>query len=514
MKALIVSDVIVESIKSEILKNSNYDVECLYIEDLLVFFMNMEQNLASTCFDCLIVHSDQLFHRKSVEWQQQFLQSVITAGNVLAEKKILLSNLFNASFNTGSYKQVINSIHDSLSIYSDLFNKVKLQSNIFIFDAYSIICELGIEQCYNYILGHLYQMPYKKNIIRAFSLEIISLIKFIESEEKKVIILDCDNTLWNGIIGEDGCSGVKCDKNVEGILFYHFQEFLKAKKNEGFLLALCSKNNENDVWEFFQKRQTPLQWDDFVIKKINWTEKHENIKEIALCLNLGLDSFIFIDDNPHEINAVSSFLPEISCIEFRNDYAFFEKMRKSLLFRRKNITDLDREKTNLYITEYHRKKTLENFTDFDGFLKSLNIKIDVQKNDTSDLLRLAQMTEKTNQFNFNKEAYTVQQLEQFIKNDNLIFSVKASDKFGDYGTVGLILLEKVGEKEVRLQNYLMSCRALGKKIEWHFFDFVVNCLKENAMDIVEIIFRETEKNIPAKEFLNKTKYGNIVKTVI
>jgi FkbH-like protein len=514
MKLFIVSDVVVESIKSEILKNRNYDIECLYTEDLLAFFMNLEQNIASIHFDYLIIHSDQLFHMKPIAWQQQLLESVITVGNVLVDKKILLSNLFSASFCAESYKQEINSIYNSLDIYSDLFNKIKSQSNIFIFDAYNILCELGKEQCYNYALGYLYQMPYKKNVIAAFSSQIISLLEFIESEEKKVIILDCDNTLWKGIIGEDGCLGVKCDKNADGILFYNFQEFLKNKKEEGFLLALCSKNNENDVREFFRQRQVPLKWDDFIIKKINWADKYENIKEIASNLNLGLDSFIFIDDNMYEIESVSTFLPEVTCIEFKDDYAFFEKMRKRMLFRRKNITDLDREKTNLYIAEYQRKKVSENFKDFDGFLKSLNIKIDIRQNDVSDLVRLSQMTEKTNQFNFNKVAYTVQQLEQFIQNGHLIFSIKISDKFGDYGTVGLILLEKINEREVRLKNYLMSCRALGKKIEWQFFDSVINYLQENEIIMVEILFRETEKNIPAKEFLNKTIYGNIVKTII
>jgi FkbH-like protein len=514
MKLLIVSDIVVESIKSDILKNSNYDVECFYTEDLPAFFVNMEQNIASICFDCLMIHSDQLFHKRPIEWQQQLLQYVISSGNVLADKKILLSNLFNTSFNTVSYKQEINRIYDSLSIYSDLLNKIKSQSNIFIFDAYDIICELGKEQCYNYVLGYLYQMPYKKNVITAFASTIVSLLRFIESEEKKVIVLDCDNTLWSGIIGEDGCQGVRCDKNAEGILFYHFQEFLKTKKDEGFLLALCSKNNENDVWDFFQQRQVPLQWDDFIVKKINWKEKHENIKEIAISLNLGLDSFIFIDDSLYEINAVSSFLPEITCIEFKNDYEFFESMRKRMFFRRKNITDLDKEKTNLYIAEHQRKETAKSFKDFDSFLSSLNIKIDVSKNDMSNLVRMSQMTEKTNQFNFNKVAYTTQQLEQFIKSDNLIFSIKVSDKFGDYGTVGLILLEKINEKEVRLKNYLMSCRALGKKIEWQFFDFIINYLQENSINLVEILFRETGKNIPAKEFLNKTVYGNIIKTVI
>jgi FkbH-like protein len=514
MKLFIVSDVVAESIKSEILKNSKYKVECFYTEDILAFFMSLEQNVNPESFDYLMVHSDQLFHRRPIEWQQQLLQSVIRAGKELVDKKIFLSNLFNAAFHDGAYKQEINRIYDSLNIYADLLNEIKLQSNIFIFDAYNIVYELGKEQCYNYILGHLYQMPYKKNVITAFASAIVSLLEFVEAEEKKVIVLDCDNTLWNGIIGEDGCLGVKCDKNVEGILFYHFQEFLKAKKDEGFLLTLCSKNNEDDVRDFFQQRQTPLRWDDFIVKKINWKEKRENIKEIASELNLGLNSFIFIDDNQYEINAISSFLPEIACIEFKNEYAFFETMRKKMLFRRKNMTDSDREKTNLYIAEYQRKETVNSFENFDDFLVSLHIKMDVKKNDVSDLVRLSQMTEKTNQFNFNKMAYTAQQLEQFIKSGNLIFSIKVSDKFGDYGTVGLILLEKITENEVRLNNYLMSCRALGKKIEWQFFEYIINYLQKNNMNIVEILFKETGKNIPAKEFLNNTIYGNIIKTVV
>src|SRR5690606_3947349 len=132
-----------------------------------------------------------------------------------------------------------------------------------------------------------YQMPYTKIFAKEFAATLANQVNWLKGEEKKAIIVDCDNTLWQGIVGENGIEGIKCDNNAEGIIFYHFQQFLKAKKEEGFLLCICSKNNEADVKEAFQSRNWPLRWEDFILHKINWQDKWQNIQEIASTLNIG-----------------------------------------------------------------------------------------------------------------------------------------------------------------------------------------------------------------------------------
>jgi FkbH-like protein len=511
MNLLIISDVVLENVKTELLKIHNYSVDYIYSEDLVAYFLD-EQNIKQYNFDILLIYTDQVFHKRPSEWQRQLIDLINTTAEQHVGKKIFLNNLFNRSFEAISYNKEICHIYDNLNLYADLLEKTSNLSNIYILDVYKIIYEIGKENVYNYALGQLYQMPYKKKMITSLANEIHALIKFVSAEEKKIIVVDCDNTLWKGIIGEDGYENVKCDKNADGLLYFDFQTFLKAKKEEGFLLAICSKNNEEDVYDFFHKRTAiPLHWNDFIVKKINWREKYKNIEEISVELNIGLNSFIFIDDNPFEIETISGFLPEVTSIQFSNDYTFFENLLSNLLFRKKNITESDRNKTGLYEIEKQRKIAGQNWSDFDSFIQSLEIKINVKINDTTDLTRLAQLTGKTNQFNFNKIEYSEIELQKYIASGNLIFSLKVADKFGDYGTVALILLSIENDKAV-MENYLMSCRILGKKIEYQFFNYVIDYLKQNNKELIEIKFRETIKNIPVKEFINNIQYGNIIKS--
>lgn len=360
---------------------------------------------------------------------------------------------------------------------------------------------------YNYNLGHLYQMPYTKSMVIRLGRLINDSIHFHASEEKKVIVLDCDNTLWGGIVGEDGTASIQCDRNAAGILYYHFQEFLSGLKATGFILCLCSKNNEADVVDAFSKRNFPLSWDDFVIKKVNWEEKWKNIQEISMELNVGIDSMIFIDDNPFELNVVKSILKGITTFEFTASYDDFLNLTAQQVFRKKVVLEADKKKTEQYQTEQQRKEWEHASSDFRNYLDGLKIKLEIFRNDRSDFLRLAQMTEKTNQFNFWKEEFTKEALNKWVDAGNLVFSLKLSDKFGDYGTVGLLLIDQV-DQSWRLYNYLMSCRALGKDVETQFLKKVVETLASENIKLSDYRFKISDKNTPAQEFIKTMKLWN------
>ena len=291
-------------------------------------------------------------------------------------------------------------------------------------------------------------------------------------------------------------------------MFFQFQEFLMEKKKEGFILGLCSKNNEQDVKEAFAKLNMPLKWEDFLIKKVNWSNKAENLKDAATELNIGLDSMIFIDDNEFELQSVKSMLPEVNVLKLENDYEAFLLLTDNYLFKRKRLTKEDLEKSEQYAAEQQRNKIKESVQSFDQYLESLEIKLDITINNTSDYPRLSQLTEKTNQFNFNKEAFTIMAIEQFVSDGNLVYGLRVSDKFGDYGLVGLILAE-VKQKQATVRNFLLSCRALGRLIEDDFLKFVINDLDKKGLVFQEIKFKETPKNAPAKMFLDKFKKAGI-----
>ena len=208
----------------------------------------------------------------------------------------------------------------------------------------------------------------------------------------------------------------------------------------------------------------PLKWNDFVIKKVNWQNKAENLKEAATELNIGTDSFIFIDDNDFELKSVNSMLPEIYTEKLTTNYDEFLQLCDDYCFKRKRLTKEDLEKNEQYFAEQQRNSVKESVQSFEEYVESLAIKLDITINNTSDTTRLSQLTEKTNQFNFNKEAFSIPQLEKFMSEGNLVFGLRVSDKFGDYGLVGLILMEVQGKQAV-MRNFLMSCRALGRLIE-------------------------------------------------
>ena len=257
-----------------------------------------------------------------------------------------------------------------------------------------------------------------------------------------------------------------------------------------------------------------MKWDDFLIKKINWNEKSENIKIIAKELNIGENSMIFIDDNPFELDSVTSLTDLKDSFLFKNNFENLLSIVNSYSFKRKKILIDDIEKHTKYKSEQIRKLDEIKYQNIDDYIKSLNLQLTIYENDLSSLDRISQMTEKTNQFNFNKKYYTVNELRHWVECENIIYSAKLVDKYGDYGIIGLILFEKIGDSQFQIENYLISCRALGKKVEEKFYSEVENLMKIKKNRIGSVNFKKTNKNIPAEQFIKKLeKNGNIIREI-
>lgn len=490
-------DLVIKKINSKNFIIQNY----IYTESIISSILSSIDHLKET--DILVIHFDCFFHRYKNEFLQNLLLTIEGISNQFSGN-ILLSNSFRSVYNSSILKTSVGQEGQFMFLNKTLIEKLTNTNNVFMYDFSKIVNCIGSENAYNYNLGHLYQMPYTKKFIDALSSEIQSYIDFLLIPEKKVIFVDCDNTLWNGIIGEDGLEGIECDKNASGILFYYFQEFLLQKKKHGFLLGLSSKNNEQDVKEAFDRLNMPLKWDDFIIKKVNWEKKPDNLRSAAAELNLGTEAFILIDDSDFELKFINSVFPEIKTIKFTKDFESFLNLTDDFVFKRKVLTQEDIEKNAQYIAEQKRNSLKTKLNSFDEYIKTLEIKLDIFLNNKNELTRLSQMTEKTNQFNFNKEYFTVNQLEKFKNDKNLIYGLKVTDKFSDYGTVGLMLI-KVHKNNAILYNYLLSCRALGRNIEYDFFQSVMEELKKNKIKLTSIVFKETSKNVPAKKFYQTIK---------
>jgi len=502
MRIKILSDIVLYPFITEankIEKSIRFEYE--FYENLLDI-SNLLQGNSLNYFDFIFIHFDNFFKKKNNE----FLIDLLNLFHEFAERikpKLIISNSIINAFADGQIKNVIGENFVFYEKNIKLFDKLRANSSLFFYDFQKTLQIIGTSQAYNFNTGHLYQMPYTKKLITKMSIDFIRLVFFLSLPEKKAIILDCDNTLWSGIVGEDGYNNIKCDLSPKGKIHFDFQNFLLLKKKQGFLLCLCSKNNEADVKEAFESKKFPLKWNDFIIKKINWNDKHNNISEIAKELNLGIDSLVFIDDSLFELNSVEKIFPEISVLRFSDNYYDFLDICDNYFFRKKQVTEDDLKKTEQYKTEILRKQEISSFKKFDDYLLDLNIILDIQLNNEEDFERLSQLTEKTNQFNFNKKYYNKNELQCFINtNNNRIYSLKVSDKYGDYGTVGLIILE-INNNEAVMENYILSCRVLGRKIEEQFFKKVKSFLDAENITLKKIKFINTLKNKPSEIFLKK-----------
>lgn len=337
------------------------------------------------------------------------------------------------------------------------------------------------------------------------------LIRAYRKQRKKVLVLDLDNTLWGGVLGEAGLDGIELADVKEGRRFKDFQMRIKELKDTGVLLTICSKNNESDVIEAFEKhRHMVLKKDDFVRMKINWENKLTNIKELAEELNLGIDSFVFIDDNPVERELIKTSLPcEVPDFPIDtarlNDFAL-EIYKRYFYTLKVNIEDV--KKTEMYLKEMEREKFKESVANLEEYLKSLNMKMKIRKLKEEDVQRAAELTQKTNQFNLTTLRLTEAEIRARMSNSNYsVYIASVEDRFGEYGKVLLAFVKKdYSRKVAEFENLLMSCRVFGRYLEDQFVGFIETELSKEGIQQVKARYIPTAKNKPAQDFFDRLGY--------
>lgn len=331
----------------------------------------------------------------------------------------------------------------------------------------------------------------------------------IALKRKKCMVLDLDNTLWGGVLGEDGIDGIKLGGDYPGKAFHYWQEALLELSKSGVILAICSKNNEADVLEVWEKNPfMVLKKDNFATWRINWTDKATNIKEMAYELNIGLDSFVFVDDNPTERELIRQVLPMVEVPEFPlqpYDLPVFFKEIVEKYFRVYSVTNEDKKKTEQYKANAQRAQAQRSFVDFDAFLESLDIQIAIEAANEFNIPRIAQMTQKTNQFNLTTKRYTDADVRQFVEQGWKIWCISVADKFGDNGITGVIFVN-----DDTIDSFLLSCRILGKGIEEAFLKTVLAILKSEGIETVRASYVPTAKNAQVKDFYERSGFSSPV----
>ncbi|NOQ31374.1 MAG: HAD-IIIC family phosphatase [Helicobacteraceae bacterium] len=401
--------------------------------------------------------------------------------------KIIINNAVGTFFNIS--QNIVDEKQKKLTTLNSTLSSLKI-SDLSILDLFTISLQYGLHNILNEKNSYLFQTPFTKQGYNLIAKEIKKAILLFNTKRIKVIAIDADNTLWGGIIGEDGIDGISCDRNYPGIVYTKFQERLLSLKKSGIILILLSKNNEADLAEVFEKKSMPLNLDDFVAKKVNWNSKSENLVEVLKEINITKDDVIFLDDSNNEIEEMKSRLA-IKCYKMNpeNPIDNLKTIESIIELRTLHISDEDKKKSQLYADESKRTALDLTLNSKDEYIKSLNIEISCKLNDISKIDRITQLINKTNQFNLTTIRLNTQEVEK-IMSKNSLYSFSVKDKFGDMGLVGVLIIQAQ-----TITNFLMSCRVLGREIEQSVIAYVCSLYTE-----LKASYKPTSKNSLAETF--------------
>ena len=368
------------------------------------------------------------------------------------------------------------------------------------------ITDIGRNNFYSAKMWYVGSMPYSMKGMAALNNLISRYTGVTKGMHKKCIAVDLDNTLWGGVIGEDGVEGIELSSHKEGARYKDPQRILKKMKEQGVMLAVLSKNNVEDVEPVFKHPDMLLHHNDFVAEVINWEPKFANIRQLAKDLNIGLDSFVFLDDNPAEREAMQAECPEVTVIDFPKDTSLLPKVIEKVYeeyFLSLEVTAEDTKKTAMYRAESQRKADKTAATSVEDYLKHLEMTIDLHFMKPEEEKRVTQLTNKTNQFNVTSKRYSEEEIHKLAVNQaSDIITVHMSDKYGDQGLVSVLILEYEGD-EAEIDTFLMSCRVMGRSAEFEMISQIVPMLRNKGIKSVNAKYIKTAKNAPVVELFDR-----------
>ena len=448
-------------------------------------------------------------------------QSLLASNEIAAIEKLheVVANKTNAKIIYYNYTEIDDSVFGNYSGKTErsfLFQLRKLNYELMVFASKNssfYICDISTIQNQigksNFFQTSVYintEMVLSIDVLPHVATKTISLINALHGKFKKCVILDLDNTTWGGIIGDDGIENIQIGSLGIGKAFSEFQYWIKKLKNRGIIVAVCSKNTESVAKEPFEKHpDMVLRLDDISVFIANWENKADNIRQIQKILNIGFDSMVFLDDNPFERNMVRENISEITVPELPEDPAeYLEYLYTLNLFETVSFSNEDVERTKLYQIEAQRISIQEKFTNEDDFLKSLNMTSLVESFTAFNRPRVAQLSQRSNQFNLRTVRYTDSEIEKISLSPNYFtFAFTLEDKFGDNGLICVIILRKIDLKTVFIETWFMSCRVLKRGMENFVLNTIIDFSKENGFEIIKGEYIPTIKNDMVKDhYLN------------
>lgn len=386
-------------------------------------------------------------------------------------------------------------------INSKFYDYANNHENFYICDINFISADYGLKKWSNPHDWYMYKYAMDINAIPYLSFNVANIIKSIYGKNKKGFVLDLDNTLWGGIIGDDGVENIVIGEEVAGGEAYiEFQRYLKEHKKLGVILNIDSKNDEKNALAGLNHPNSILKKDDFIDIKANWMSKDKNFLDIASDLSLGTDSLLFIDDNPAERHIVTEQLKDVVAPEIGQIHEYIQNIDRGGYFETTILSGDDEKRNEMYKENLDRFKYQSSFKDYNEYLLSLNMVAIIRPFEDMHLARISQLINKTNQFNLTTKRFTQSEIENISKDKNYITIFgKLEDRFGDNGIVSLII-GKVRSDELDIILFLMSCRVLKRDMEYAMMDELVKCAKEKGVNKIFGYYFPTKKNSMVKDF--------------
>ncbi|MDQ3363867.1 MAG: HAD-IIIC family phosphatase [Myxococcota bacterium] len=380
-----------------------------------------------------------------------------------------------------------------------------------IFDLARVAAEVGIRDFYDLKLGFLARSPLAGKAQLEIGRRLARHARALHKPSCKCLVLDLDNTLWGGVLGEDGAGAIALGDDYPGSVFKAFQHALRSYRDRGVLLAIASKNNEADVVELFeQHRDMVLRLDDFAARQIHWSDKAASLRAIAEQLNIGLDALAFFDDNPVERAWVREQVPEVVVIDVpANPMQYLDALDDSGAFDQLVVTSEDRARAAQYQVESERRALAQSAGSVDEFLRALEMRVVIGSIDAATLPRVVQLLGKTNQFNVTTRRHSEATLTSLLAAGGVGLWMRVSDRYGDNGLVGVAIAVLDGPDRYRLDSLLISCRVLGRLAEHALLASIVRRIREAGATTLLGEFIPTKKNVPAAGFFASAGFAPI-----
>lgn len=384
-------------------------------------------------------------------------------------------------------------------------------SNFYINDLEYISQDYGLSEWNNSLYWHMYKCAMCMDAIPYVAQSVANIIKSIYGKNKKALVLDLDNTLWGGIVGDDGVEGIKIGPEVPaGQVYAEFQEYCKKLKDIGVILAVDSKNEMENALDGLKHPDGILRPEDFVDIKANWNPKDQNLREIADELTLGVDSFVFVDDNPAEREIVSKQLPGVATPAMDKVENYIKVLDHSGYFEVTSLSEEDMKKTAMYHAKAEANKAVAAFADYGEYLDSLQMSAVVEDFKPIYIQRIAQLTNKSNQFNLTTLRCSEENIKKMQESeDHICLCGRLTDKFADNGLVTVVIGQVQG-KELHMKLWLMSCRVLKRGLEDVMMNAVIEKARHQGIEAVIGHYYPTAKNAMVKNFYQEMGFSKVV----